>query len=112
MDFEISNRYQEGIPLFGVYSGRLNSLALGVRGINCYFDRMLGPGETGKFNIQYLVKDKDIVSKIDPERDFRAYASFKHDLISESVENTWRGNPVIASLFGVGYSKVVDARNK
>lgn len=54
VDFEISNRYQKDILLFGVYSKRLNSLALGIRGINYDFPQRLLAGETKKFTIYYL----------------------------------------------------------
>jgi len=114
VDFEISNRYQGDIRLFGVYSKRLNSLALEVRDINFICPEMLVGEITKKFTIYYLIKDKDkdIITKINPERDFRAYASFKLIVIPDNVENSWRGNFVVAPFFGIGFSKVIDARNK
>ena len=44
VDFAISNRYQKEFHLFGVYSKRLNSLALGIRGVNYNFPEMLPAG--------------------------------------------------------------------
>jgi len=75
---------------------------------------MLISETTEKFTIYYLIKDKykDIITKINPERDFKAYASFKPIMIPDSVENTWCGNFVVAPFFGIGFSKVIDARNK
>ncbi len=117
VDFEISNTTQKRMCPIGVYSKKLNSLALGMRDVND-FPISLGVKKTIISTIRYLIREKDMdtIKTINPERDFKAYAVFS-DIDDElydprAIENSWRGNPFFARLFGIGYSKVVDARNK
>lgn len=106
--FEFTNKYNKSIPLFGVYSPKMESYSKAVRGVNYDFHQNLASCTTDTYSVFYLVENETIVHQIDIETDFIAYASFTMNIISESAEKTWRGNKFFAPFFKVSLLKVTN----
>lgn len=103
---EVINNYDKDIKLFTVYSRKLAQLSLQSRLINDTGHITISSKSKKQFTINYLLKEEIPLNSIVIEKDFLACSSFNSIVTAYTVENSWQGYPIIAPLFGIGYSKI------
>lgn len=131
VDLETSNDHQYRLPFFGIYSKRLSAMALGVQDLTLAIGPIassIGAYSTRRDTIYYLIKDKDryIIDKIEPEKDFVAYTSHGTLMLADHGEKIASSrkarllNTVFSSFVPdmpnsefaqIGLSKAIDARS-
>ena len=103
---EVTNNYDKDIKLIGVYSRKLAQLSLQSRLYNYPGQKSIRSKKAERFTIYFLLKEEILLDSINIKQDFLVYSSFSGEMTFDTVETSWQGHPIVAPLFGIGYSRI------